>query len=127
MNFINIEDIMMRNQELVVENQALRLRIEELKNGFEGSCMACEPVGEMNKKLRDEFDLYHKTTDEDHIDYRLRVATKRTDLPKDVLLLIGDAYGEIMELQRKLKETQKELSNYAMDRIAKFDEENGLI
>jgi hypothetical protein len=65
--------------------------------------------------------------DEDHIDYRLRVATKRTDLPKDVLLLIGEAYGEIMELQRKLKETQKELSNYAMDRIAKFDEENGLI
>jgi len=65
--------------------------------------------------------------DEDHIEYRLRVATKRTDLPKDVLLLIGEAYGEIMELQRKLKETRKELSNYAMDRIAKFDEENGLI
>jgi hypothetical protein len=64
--------------------------------------------------------------DNDYIDYRLRVATKRTDLPKDVLLLIGDAYGEIMELQRKLKATQKELSNYAMDRIAKFDEENGL-
>jgi len=56
MNYINIEDIMMRNQALVVENQALRLRIEELKNGFEGSCMACEPVGEMNKKLRDERD-----------------------------------------------------------------------
>ena len=56
MNFINIEDIMMRNQALVVENQALRLRIEELKNGFEGSCMACEPVGEMNKKLRAERD-----------------------------------------------------------------------
>ena len=37
-----------------------------------------------------------------------------------------DASGEIMELQRKLKATQKELSNYAMDRIAKFDEENGL-
>ena len=65
--------------------------------------------------------------DEDHIDYRLRVATKRTDLPEDVLLLIGDAYGEIMQLQRKLKEIQKELSNYALDRIAKFDEENGLI
>jgi regulator of replication initiation timing len=127
MNYINIEDIMMRNQALVVENQALRLRIEDLKNGFEGSCVTCEPVGELNKKLRDEFDLYHKTTDEDHIDYRLRVATKRTDLPKDVLLLIGDAYGEIMQLQRKLNETQKELSNYAMDRIAKFDEENGLI
>ena len=56
MNYINIEDIMMRNQALVVENQALRLRIEDLKNGFEGSCMACEPVGEMNKKLRAERD-----------------------------------------------------------------------
>jgi hypothetical protein len=56
MNYINIEDIMMRNQELVVENQALRLQIEELKNGFEGSCMACEPVGELNKKLRVERD-----------------------------------------------------------------------
>ena len=56
MNFINIEDIMMRNQALVVENQALRLRIEELKNGFEGCCMACESVGEMNKKLRAERD-----------------------------------------------------------------------
>ena len=65
--------------------------------------------------------------DEDHIDYRLRVATKRTDLPKDVLILIGDAYGEITQLQRKLKETQKQLSNYAMNRIAEFDEENGLI
>jgi hypothetical protein len=32
-----------------------------------------------------------------------------------------------MELQRKLKKTQKDLSNYAMDRIAKFDEENGLL
>jgi len=62
-----------------------------------------------------------------HIDYRLRVATKRTDLPKDILILIGDAYGEILQLRGKLKETQKELSNYAMDRIAKFDEENGLI
>jgi hypothetical protein len=138
------EDILMRNQQLILENEALRLHIEDLKNGFEGSCMACEPVGEMNKKLRAERDearrninQYTKTSvdacnipqndDDQHIDYRLRVATKRTDLPKDVLILIGDAYGEIMELQRKLKETQKELSNCAMDRIARFDEENGLL
>ena len=65
--------------------------------------------------------------DEKHIDYRLRVATKRTDLPRDVLILIGDAYEEILQLRGKLKETQKELSNYAMDSIAEFDEENGLI
>jgi len=51
---MEIEDIMMRNQQLILENEALRQQIEDLKNGFEGSCMACEPVGEMNKKLRDE-------------------------------------------------------------------------
>ena len=50
------EDILMRNQQLILENEALRLHIEDLKNGFEGSCMACEPVGEMNKKRRAERD-----------------------------------------------------------------------
>lgn len=65
--------------------------------------------------------------DKDNIEYLLRDATKRTDLPKDILILIGDAYGEITQLQRKLKETQKDLSKYAMDSIARFDEENGLI
>ena len=56
MNNNTIEDIMMRNQALILENNALRLYIEDLKNGFEGSCMACEPVGEMNKKLLAERD-----------------------------------------------------------------------
>jgi len=65
--------------------------------------------------------------DTEHIDYLLHDATKRTDLPPDVLTLIGLAYGEIRQLRRKLKKTQKELSNYAMDAIARFDEENGLI
>ena len=27
-----------------------------LRDGFEGSCTACEPVGDMNKKLRKERD-----------------------------------------------------------------------
>lgn len=33
------------------EIKHLRRRISDLKEGFEGSCTACEPVGEMNKKL----------------------------------------------------------------------------
>ena len=53
---MEIEDILMRNEQLVLENEALRQQIEDLKNGFEGCCPACEPVGEMNKKLRDERD-----------------------------------------------------------------------
>ena len=34
----------------------LQRRIDNIKQGFEGSCTACEPVGEMNKKLREERD-----------------------------------------------------------------------
>jgi hypothetical protein len=34
----------------------LQKRIQMLRDGFEGSCTACEPVGEMNKKLREERD-----------------------------------------------------------------------
>jgi len=38
------------------EIRRLQQRIKELKEGFEGSCMACEPVGEMNRKLLAERD-----------------------------------------------------------------------
>jgi len=38
------------------EADGLRQRVKELKEGFEGSCMACEPVGVMNKKLHEERD-----------------------------------------------------------------------
>ena len=34
----------------------LQRRIQMLRDGFEGSCTACEPVGEMNKKLVEERD-----------------------------------------------------------------------
>ena len=35
----------------IAEIKHLRMRVADLKNGFEGSCTACEPVAEMNKKL----------------------------------------------------------------------------
>jgi hypothetical protein len=34
----------------------LQRRIQMLREGFEGSCTACEPVGKMNQKLREERD-----------------------------------------------------------------------
>jgi len=40
----------------IAEIKHLRMRVADLKNGFEGSCTACEPVGEMNKKLIEERD-----------------------------------------------------------------------
>jgi acyl-[acyl carrier protein]--UDP-N-acetylglucosamine O-acyltransferase len=69
----------------------------------------------------------NKNNDDKDIAYELRVLSKRQDLPNDVIRTISQAYAEIVKLQKKLKETQKELSNYALDRISEFDEENGLI
>jgi hypothetical protein len=38
------------------EIRRLQQRIKELKEGLEGSCTACEPVGVMNRKLLAERD-----------------------------------------------------------------------
>lgn len=46
------EEVTKLRQEIVRLNNV----INELKEGFEGCCNACEPVGEMNKKLREERD-----------------------------------------------------------------------
>jgi len=40
----------------LAERDELRQQVETIKNGFEGCCCACEPVGEMNKKLLKERD-----------------------------------------------------------------------
>ena len=38
--------------------------IKDIKEGFEGCCNACEPVGEMNKKLQEERETYFMAQDE---------------------------------------------------------------
>ena len=43
--------------------------------------------------------------DYQHIDYRLRCHTKRTDLPADVLRDIGEAYAEIKRLSEEQDDT----------------------
>ena len=52
----------------IAEIKHLRMRVADLKNGFEGSCTACEPVAEMNKKLVQERDearrLYCRAVEE---------------------------------------------------------------
>ena len=47
--------------------------------------------------------------DYEHIDYRLRCHTKRTDLPADVLRDIGEAYAEIMRLREERDEARREV------------------
>ena len=41
---------------LLSTNVELDARIKSIKEGFEGCCIVCEPVGEMNNKLREERD-----------------------------------------------------------------------
>jgi len=48
------DDVIRTMAEAYAEIVGLERRIEDIKNGFEGCCNACEPVGVMNKKLQDE-------------------------------------------------------------------------
>jgi hypothetical protein len=42
----------------------LAYKLNEIKEGFEGCCNACEPVGLMNKKLQEERETYFTAHDE---------------------------------------------------------------
>ena len=53
-------------EQLRKERDELRQQVENIKNGFEGSCYACEPVGEMNKRLQKERDEARKQICESH-------------------------------------------------------------
>jgi len=48
--------VILQVEQLTKERDELRQQVEAIKNGYEGSCYACEPVGEMNKKLLKERD-----------------------------------------------------------------------
>ena len=51
-----IERLQDKRDSLLSTNVELEVRIKSIKEGFEGCCTACEPVGEINKKLREERD-----------------------------------------------------------------------
>lgn len=61
-----IEVITLERDKARHERDELRQQVENIKNGFEGCCNACEPVGEMNKKLREERDEARKQICESH-------------------------------------------------------------
>ena len=51
-----IRQLLGDTEQLRKERDELCQRVENIKSGFEGCCYACEPVGEMNKKLLKERD-----------------------------------------------------------------------
>lgn len=54
------EVIDLRMSDLMTEVEALRAENARLRNGLQGACYACEPVGELNMKLVERgHALYH--------------------------------------------------------------------
>ena len=54
------EIIELRMSELMIEVESLRAENRRLREGYQGACYACEPVGELNIKLaKAGHALYH--------------------------------------------------------------------
>jgi hypothetical protein len=51
-----ISQLLGDTEQLRKERDELRQQVENIKNGFEGCCYACEPVGLLNKQLLKERD-----------------------------------------------------------------------
>ena len=96
------------------EIELLRKRLREIKEGFEGCCPACELVGEMNKRLREERDEARRLYCEEWA-FTIELERGEAGDPFDLALEKGwDCYP------------QRKKSNAAMDELARLDEELGL-
>ena len=99
----------------IAEIKHLRMRVADLKNGFEGSCTACEPVAEMNKKLVQERDearrLYCRAVEE--IEHGMTNDTERMvadylgwdcfkDHPSKLKISVDDALKEMTRLDEEM-------------------------
>lgn len=85
---------------LLSTNVELEVRIKSIKEGFEGCCTACEPVGEINKKLREERDEARQLFCEDRFHYGKHHRPVNGDLvvcttPQEIAADLGwDCYKE---------------------------------
>jgi hypothetical protein len=57
--------------------------------------------------------------EDDDLSYRIRVMTKRKDLPIDVVRILSEAYERIESQKRSL-------SKYAIDEFSRLDDKIGL-
>ena len=109
------------NEKPSEEIELLQRRLREIKEGFEGCCTACEPVGEMNKRLREERDEARRRVCEMSLDlgkvYR-RVGGKTVEVTTAegvADMMRWDCYNH--EYRRRQK---------ALDEIARISEQLGL-
>lgn len=96
----------------IAEIKHLRMRVADLKNGFEGSCTACEPVAEMNKKLVQERDAARReamlllsdraSTKEMNAEYKRRGWEYLKDHPSKLKISVDDALKEMTRLDEEM-------------------------
>ena len=96
------------------------VRLREIKEGFEGCCPACEPVGEMNKRLREERDEARRRVCE--MSLQSGQVFRRIG-GKTVEVTTAEGVADMMQWDCY---PQRKKSNAAMDELARLDEELGL-
>ena len=93
-------------EELREENKILKQRLNDIKEGFEGCCYACEPVGMLNQKLEAQLKAIEEDGTEEHnaaFDLRRRLAETlvENDQWKDVARSL---YSVVLHLEAITKD-----------------------
>ena len=103
------------------EIELLRKRLREIKDGFEGCCPACEPVGEMNKRLREERDEARRRVCE--MSLELGQVYRRVG-GKTVQVTTAEGVADMMQWDCYPHEYMRRQK--ALDEIARISEQLGL-
>ena len=93
-------------EELREENKSLKQRLNDIKEGFEGCCYACEPVGMLNQELEAQLKAIEEDGTEEHnaaFDLRRRLAETlvENDQWKDVARSL---YSVVLHLEAITKD-----------------------
>jgi hypothetical protein len=96
-----VERIVHKAASLEIENEILEKRLKDIKEGFEGCCYACEPVGILNKKLEEQLKAIEEDGTEEHNNaVELRMKLAETLVQNDELKkLARKLYGIAIHLQ----------------------------
>jgi chromosome segregation ATPase len=92
-------------EQLREENKNLKQRLDDIKEGFEGCCYACEPVGILNKKLEAELkEIEEDGTEEHNAAFDLRRRLTETLVQNDQWKGVAKKlYSIVLHLQESSK------------------------
>jgi len=94
----------------------LEKEIQELRNGQQGACYACEPVGELNKELEKEIkELEEKVKRENKShNYHCKESQRKNDVIHDLeeeIKSLEWQYEELMKRRKEVRELKEKLEN----------------